>query len=178
MRRQTLIANHESKRQPGSRALEAIAEAARRSREGARPGYSEPAPTHGSFHRARPASDVAVDVRSPSRAPSVPHRETHLVAAVVVVALVLIVVTVTLVVAEATRRPSRAAPRSVVTRTTTASPASSSASIRRTSVLPSTVPLSTVPPSPASTTSISATGGSDPLLSSLTPPAERQVNLW
>jgi len=154
--------NRQSNRHPGARALEAIAEAARRSREGVGPGSSEPLSTHGSSHRAGPASDLAVDVRSPVRASSDRRREMRLVTAVIVGILVLILVTVSLVVFEVILGGSRTVPRSVTIRTTTARPALASPSIHSTSAPPSTTP-------PASTAPTSSIGGSDPVLSSLTP---------
>jgi hypothetical protein len=153
--------NQKSNIQPGSRALEAIAEAARRSREEAAQGSSEPSPAHGSPHRAGPASDVAVDVRSPSWPSSDRRREMRRVTAVIVAAL-LVLVTATLAVFEVTRGGSRAAPRSVTIRTTTARPA-----LAPSSIPPTPLPHSTLPS--ASTAPTSSIGGSDPVLSSLDP---------
>jgi hypothetical protein len=154
--------NQKSNRQPGSRALEAIAEAARRSREGANAGSSEPSPAHGSPHRPGPASDVPVDLRSPAWASSDRRREMRRVTPVIVAALLLVLVTATLAVFEVTRGGSRAAPRSLTIRTSTARPALAPSSIPPTPLSHSTLPS-------ASTAPTSSIGGSDPVLSSLTP---------
>ena len=156
------MSDHGSNRPPGSRALEAIAEAARRSREATMQGSSGPSSAHDAPHMVGPASDPAVDGRSPARAASDRCREMRLVTAVIVVALVLIIVTATLVVSEVTLGGSRTAPRSVTTRTTTARPPLAPSSNQPTPVAPTTA-------RPASTTPTSSVEGSDPVLSSLTP---------
>jgi len=176
------VSNHNSNRQPGSRALQAIAEAARRSREAATQGISEPSFTPGSSHGARSGFDPPTDASSPPRAPSDRRRGTRLVPAAIAAALVLVLVSVTLVLTEVTHGKSRASPRSAGVRTTTAGSATAPRSIHPTSVPPSTVPPSTVPPStvppstvppstvpPASTAPLPTIQGSDPVLSSLTP---------
>ncbi len=161
------MSNHNSNGQPGSRALQAIADAARRSREAATQSISEPSPTPGSSRGARSAFDPPTDVRSPPRAPSDRRRGTRLVPAAIAAALVLVLVSVTLVLTEVAHGKSRASPRPAGVRTTTAGSATAPPSIHPTSVPPSTVPPSTV--SPASTAPSSTIQGSDPVLSSLTP---------
>ena len=191
------MSNHQSNRQPGSRALQAIAEAARRSREGATQDFCVPSSTQGSSHGPGSAWDPATEVRSPPRAPSDRRRVTRLVSAVIAAALVLVLVSVMLVLTEVTPGRPRAAPRSVRVRTTTAGPATAAPSIHPTSVPPSTAPPSTAPPStappstappstappstappstappstapPASTAPLPTIDGSDPVLSSLSP---------
>jgi hypothetical protein len=155
------VPNRKSNSQPGSHALEAMAEAARRSRERTTQDSFEPSPTRGSSHRSGPASDLVVDVRSPAWESSDRRRKMRLVTSVIVAALV-VLVTATLVVSEVTRGGSKPAPQPVTIRTTPARPG-----LAPSSIPPTSLPHSTLPS--ASTAPTSSSGGSNPVLSSLDP---------